>query len=447
MLNDERQVIGCIFTDNEALYGIHSWLRPQMFTSAMHQDMYAAMLNLYDAGKPINAATVMTALESKYNSDILISEMSECVSRIVTATEVTDFAKRIINEHKAKMVRSLFDSTDLLAGGVDKSIDGLIDNLESLRNTKKSSLKDLSTIVAENKQEYFNGKDKKRIRTGFFKLDEILGGLEGGDVTVIGARPAVGKSALVTQIIGQVANKGFRVGYYNLEMNESQVYERMLSKFGLLKLSRIRRAKDFIDNEKEKFDTANEKLSKLNIMVSTGSKKVSEIKAECRHQKFDLIVIDYLQLIRADRNYSNRASEVGDISKSIKALAMELHVPIILLSQLNRVSEQRTTKEPTMSELRESGDIEQDASQIILMWNMSDKLADAKGMVVCKNRMGELGKIGFKFNGENMDFDERMEDFSKWEHTVMNLEKGLPEFADDGFANINADIEEDIPFV
>lgn len=446
MLNDERYVIGCALTNKDSLYPVHSWLKPVMFSSDFHKDLYATVLDLYEEGKTVNAATITTELEKIYDQRVLLGEMSECVSVVTTTAEITDYASRISQEYKGRKFQEMLKQMDTSAKGIDESIALVREELDNMVE-KPRGLKSLKNIVNENKTEYFNGKDKKRIRTGFFKLDEILGGLEGGDVTVIGARPAVGKSALVTQIIGQVANKGFKVGYYNLEMNESQVYERMLSKFGLLKLSRIRRAKDFIDNEKEKFDTANEKLSKLNVMVSTGSKKVSEIKAECRHQKFDLIVIDYLQLIRADRNYSNRASEVGDISKSIKALAMELHVPIILLSQLNRVSEQRATKEPTMSELRESGDIEQDASQIILMWNMSDKIADAKGMVVCKNRMGELGKIGFKFNGENMDFDERMEDFSKWEHTVMNLEKGLPEFADDGFANINADIEEDIPFV
>ena len=127
-------------------------------------------------------------------------------------------------------------------------------------------------------------------------------------------------------------------------------------------LTRVRRAKAFLGGEKEAFDKANETLSGYSITISTGAKSVSEIRAECRHQRYDVIVIDYLQLIKADRRFGNRASEVGDISKAIKALAMELHVPIIVLSQLNRISEMRETKEPTMAELRESGDVEQDAS-------------------------------------------------------------------------------------
>ena len=121
-----------------------------------------------------------------------------------------------------------------------------------------------------------------------------------------------------------------------------------------------------------------------------------------------MIVIDYLQLIKADRRFSNRASEVGDISKAIKALAMELHVPIILLSQLNRASESRETKEPTMAELRESGDIEQDASNIILLWNL-DEDGQYKGWKIEKQRQGTHLKEVLKFDGDHMKFTERTE--------------------------------------
>lgn len=141
------------------------------------------------------------------------------------------------------------------------------------------------------------------------------------------------------------------------------------------------------------------------VIISTGSKSVGEIKAESRYRQFDVIMIDYLQLIKAERKYSNRSSEVGDISKALKALAMELNVPVIALSQLNRVSEGRDTKEPTMSELRESGDIEQDASNIFFLWNL-DESGEYKGLKVAKQRQGELMKEALQFIGENMKFVE-----------------------------------------
>ena len=134
---------------------------------------------------------------------------------------------------------------------------------------------------------------------------------------------------------------------------------------------------------------------------------MSEIRSESRHMGYDILIIDYLQLLRTDKEYrGNRYAEVGDISKAIKALAMELNIPVIALSQLNRASEVRETKEPTMAELREAGDIEQDASVIILMWNLSQGDQTKKGCKVEKQRQGKTGKIVLNFNGDLMKFEE-----------------------------------------
>ena len=134
---------------------------------------------------------------------------------------------------------------------------------------------------------------------------------------------------------------------------------------------------------------------------------MSEIRNESRHMGYDIIVIDYLQLLKSDRTYrGNRYAEVGAISKAIKALAMELNIPIIALSQLNRVSEARENKEPTMAELREAGDIEQDASVILLMWNTAKNDSSRKGIKVEKQRQGRTGKLVFRFRGDLMKFEE-----------------------------------------
>ena len=144
-----------------------------------------------------------------------------------------------------------------------------------------------------------------------------------------------------------------------------------------------------------------------NIVITTGSKSVSEIRSESRHMGYDIIIIDYLQLLKSDREYrGNRYAEVGAISKAIKALSMELNIPIIALSQLNRVSEMKDTKEPTMAELREAGDIEQDASVIMLLWNLSQDDKSKKGCKVEKQRQGQTGTVVLKFNGDLMKFEE-----------------------------------------
>ena len=156
---------------------------------------------------------------------------------------------------------------------------------------------------------------------------------------------------------------------------------------------------------------------------------MSEIRQLCKNQNYDIIVIDYLQLVKADKTYANRASEVGDISKAIKALSTELNVPIILLSQLNRVSESRETKEPTMADLRESGDIEQDASNIILLWNVSEDRRH-KGLKVEKQRQGEPMKEGIDFDGDHMTFIESNEPFEKYLSQIRAQEKSRAEFQD-----------------
>ena len=237
-------------------------------------------------------------------------------------------------------------------------------------------------------------------------MDECLGGLEGGDVIVIGARPAVGKSAFVTQILTNMGIQGKRVLLYNLEMTNKQMYERLVSRQSGIMMNRIRQGKAFLGDEKERFQKANTELKRLDVWISSGVKSVGEIRRECQHMGADCIIIDYLQLIKTERHYANRVSEVGDISKAIKSLAMELNRPIIVLSQLNRASEGRQTKEPTMSELRESGDIEQDASVVMLLWNLSEENERYKGVKVEKNRQGKTAKFQMEFVGEEMSFKE-----------------------------------------
>ena len=431
----EQGVIGCVLIDNNSLYDVYNKLKPEMFASDFAQDCYAEMIAMYDRGENVNILSLSQALESrKLDPNDIRACLKDCISSAPTSVMMKSYADSVIKMWRSRKAKELFYHISFAPKDIDNTIPEVLARLEELRGNKEVRSKSLKQIVKENKDNYFNENvGKNLVKTGFYKLDDCLGGLEGGDITIIGARPGVGKSAIVTQIIGQMAKKGYRVGYFNLEMNESQVYERFVSRLAELSLTRVRRAKSFLGGEEEAFNKANEEMAGYDVIISTGSKSVSEVKAESRHQRFDAIIIDYLQLIKADRKYANRASEVGDISKSIKGLASELHVPIILLSQLNRVSEQNETKEPTMAELRESGDIEQDASNIILMWNVSDKNRSFKGLKVEKQRQGETMKEGLQFDGEHMSFRERQESFDKFISFVKSMDKG------DGFQSVGDD--------
>lgn len=407
----EKTVIGCLLMDNKELYQIYDLLKPDMFQDPVLKEIYREILKLYDIGQPANLVTVTQAVESEsYTREYITQVLRDCALLPYTSTELKSYAESVVRDYKAEVFRNILTRTQVTAAGVEYQIADTIQELEALKRSEKNKSKKLTAIVSEYQDQYFQERKEEKLYTGFSKLDEITGGLEGGDVIVIGARPGVGKSAFTSQIILEMAKAGKRIGFYNLEMSEKQVYERLLSNQSGIRLNRIRRAIQFLGDEKERFERANKTLGKMDILISSGTKSVSEIRNECRHQELDCIIIDYLQLVRADTRYQSRASEVGAISKAIKALAMELNVPIIALSQLNRTSEMRETKEPTMGELREAGDIEQDASIIILLWNLDNEDKTRKGLKVDKNRQGELGKIVYRFDGNEMRFQETEEE-------------------------------------
>ena len=407
----EKTVIGCLLMDNKELYQIYDLLKPDMFQDPVLKEIYREILKLYDIGQPANLVTITQGVESEsYTREYITQVLRDCALLPYTSTELKSYAESVVRDYKAEVFRNILTRTQVTAAGVEYQIADTIQELEALKRSEKNKSKKLTAIVTEYQDQYFQERKEEKLYTGFSKLDEITGGLEGGDVIVIGARPGVGKSAFTSQIILEMAKAGKRIGFYNLEMSEKQVYERLLSNQSGIRLNRIRRAIQFLGDEKERFESANQMLGKMDILISSGTKSVSEIRNECRHQELDCIIIDYLQLVRADTRYQSRASEVGAISKAIKALAMELNVPIIALSQLNRTSEMRETKEPTMGELREAGDIEQDASIIILLWNLDNEDKTRKGLKVDKNRQGELGKIVYRFDGNEMRFQETEEE-------------------------------------
>lgn len=422
----EQNVIGALFLDPESIDSVYSMLSAEMFTSELMGRIYLEFQRGFDNRYEVNQAVICQKLQSdNFPERMLVEEIRNCILGAVTSANIKTYAQVVVNDYKAACLNRLLNSVKVSPDSVDSQIGKLISDLEVMVGDQKSSSKTLPEIARENKGKYFLDIDVPRLNLGLSKLDDLLGGLEGGDVIVIGARPAVGKSAFVTQIATSLSMQKKRVGFYNLEMQEKQMYERFLVAKSGIGLTRIRRAKKFLGDEKERFDEANEALEKMeNVIITTGSKSVGEIRHESRHMKYDVIIIDYLQLLKADREYrGNRTAEVGAISKAIKAMAMEFNIPVIVLSQLNRASESRETKEPTMAELRESGDIEQDASVIILMWNLSQESRSKKGCKVEKQRQGQTGKIVLDFNGDLMRFEESGEtvkEAQEWEREIDN---------------------------
>lgn len=417
----EQQVIGSLLMDNGCMSDICGLLESDMFTSEILGRIYKEFQRAYDNCCTIDIPVIEQNLRSdNFPSDLIIAEIKECMSSTVTSATVKQNANVIINDYKAYRLDKFLNSIKVSPTNLKEQIRALQEELEVLQDKRQEKSKTLAEIAKENKGNYFKEREVKPLYLGFDKLDELLGGLEGGDMIVIGARPAVGKSALVTQITSNLAKQGKRIGFYNLEMQNKQVYERFVVSESGIGLTRLRRAVKFLGDEEERFNKANEALEKAEniVITSGGAKSVSDIRSESRHMDYDIIIIDYMQLLKAETTYrGNRAAEVGEISRAIKNLAMELNIPIIALSQLNRVSEMKVTKEPTMAELREAGNIEQDASVIMLMWNIDEYDRTKKGCKVEKNRQGNTGKVVMRFNGDLMKFEETNEtvkEASEW---------------------------------
>ena len=395
----ERHTLGWVL-HNFSYMGDLNRITPEMYRNPIRRAVFTELRQTYDRGKDFSLAQLeMKMRDSKEVSD----EVVACMESVISVATIQPDIEVMIETYRANMLYKI-TTLDLKIDPAKASeqVAETINKLEALMDSKTVECESAADMVKHYKGDYF--KEHEEILVGFKHIDGHLVTLDRGDVTVLGARPAVGKSALALQICKNLVGQGLKVGLFNLEMKNKQIYERLIASYSAIGLQRIRRAKSPTGDEEKLFDQANEKLASLDkLMITSGTKSVADIRRECRYMNYDVVVIDYLQLLRTGTTYKgNRAAEVGEVSKALKDMAMELNVHVILLSQLNRGVKE--DQEPTMAELRESGDIEQDASNIILLWKMSDR--KHRGWKVDKCRNGTTGEGAFDFKGDQMLFVE-----------------------------------------
>ena len=414
----EKVLIGHLIT-NSALLTECEQLKPGMFEKDFGVgSIYNIILSLVDNGEEVNYQSIMNHNTTKYSSQELYDVLSECVDYSMGSSWLTTPTKTlvesIITEWRVreldKCVNKYKDT--ISAKNVKKimaEIESTLEDLEVGAEVKIATAKD----VANKYKDSFFTKDKKPLlNTGFANLDKYFVGAEGGDLVAIGARPSNGKSAFAQNLIVYFTQeRKLRVGYYSLEMPEKQIYQRFIAYLSEIDMPRIRTATGFVDDEEERYLDANEQFSQLDLDIICNKSDLGDITRSIAHRRYDVVVIDYLQLITIENaGKKTRAEEVGTISRALKCLAMKLNIPIIILSQLNRASEMRQNKEPTMSEMRESGNIEQDCSIIALIWQANDE--DGQRMVkIEKNRDGAKGRVQFNFDGPHLKFSEAVDGF------------------------------------
>lgn len=410
----EKGLIGCLLLDENCIDEVAPYLTQGMFTDKLYGEIYEIYRRGFEAGEKVNEIAIRWELGDLYSEDYLNQALVDCADSVLSTTEIKSYLEIVIKDFKASQADNLIQHTQIKGTSVIKDVTDIISGLQAIIDEDTNKSRSVSEITKNVKDSYFCEGRTGGVKTGFYKIDDLIGYLERGDLIVIGARPGVGKSALVMQMASNMVKQGLKIAFYNMEMSEEQIYERLLSYLTGLGVTRIKRAINYTNNEQELVDNANAILENdyKNLIIITGSKTMSQIRAECRHKDYDVVIVDYLQLIIPETTYKgNRFAEVGEISRDLKALAREKNIPVIALSQLNRVSDE--TKEPTMNELREAGNIEQDASVIMLMWNTNQERTE-KGFKVDKNRQGKTGKIDLKFDGSKMKFA----DGSEWEDST-----------------------------
>jgi len=367
----EQAVIGAVFLDSEALIKAAEILLPEDFYRTAHQRIFRVMIELAERGEPVDIVTVTSELQDRKLLEEIggVSYLSDLAESVPTAANV-EYYSRIIEE-KSLLRRLIQTATEIAASGYasDEEVETILDEAErnildvANRRTVGSfqSIKDVLVEAYENIEKLHHRKNEVTgVATGFVELDRITAGFQRSDFIVVAARPSVGKTAFALNISQNVATKtNENVAIFSLEMGAQQLVMRMLCAEGNIDSQKLRTGK-LEPEDWEKLTMAMGSLSKAGIYIDDmPGIRVSDIRAKCRRLKQEkglgLVVIDYLQLIQGSKKGENRQQEVSEISRSLKALARELEIPVIALSQLSRGVESRQDKRPMMSDIRESG--------------------------------------------------------------------------------------------
>lgn len=424
----EQSVLGSLLIDKSAIIKIADLLKSDDFYVPAHEKIYAALLELYEKHQPIDLVSV-TALLTEKNvlADIGGSSyLAELTNSVPTASHVEHYARMV---KEKKILRDLIQASaeiteEALAPG--KDTENLLDAIEQkiLSISQRSLTKTFIPIRDELKTAYerieklHQGEGGIRgIPTGFDALDNILSGLQRSDFIVIGARPSLGKTTLALDIARNAAAKtGLPVGIFSLEMSREQVIDRLIAAESQVSLWKLRTGRISDDFEFEMIQNALDRLSKLNIFIDdTPSPNILQVRSMGRRLQVEhglgLIVVDYLQLLLAKTESDSIVQQVTEISRGLKALARELEVPVVAISQLSRAVDQRDHRIPRLSDLRESGAIEQDADVVLFLYRKDRDRIDIPveeqniaQVIVAKHRNGPLGSIQLRFDQERVTF-------------------------------------------
>jgi len=444
----EQSVLGSLLIDKDALIQVADFIEPDDFYKGSHSSVYSAMLDLYKATEPIDVLSVVNRLKEKKQLSAIGGEagVAHLATVVPTAGNIMHYARIVKKTATLRRLISAASEISEIGFAEEEEIDVLLDRAEQALFGVSQDHKQYSfTKVSDALEEAFERIDKlhkgdhdiRGVTTGFSALDNKLAGWQKSDLVILAARPSVGKTSLALDFARHAALNGAAVGLFSLEMSKEQLVDRMLAAHAHVDLWRLRTGRLETRGEYDDFSRIGHAMGELSntpiFIDDHTSNGVMGMRTMARRlqaeQGLDLLIIDYLQLMESNRYKDNRVQEVSDISRSLKRLAIELGIPIIALSQLSRGVEMRTDQRPKLSDLRESGSIEQDADVVMFIHRPPvpgeeerPEVGDVS-LLVEKHRNGPTGEIPLRFHSKYASFSEPDDNYAELSQLEAQEEK------------------------
>ena len=427
-LDAEQSVLGAVLLDSQCLDRVAGIIpSPEYFYLSNHKLIYSAMLDMFTLGQTVDYVTVLEKLKSDNSIDegVYKTYLLQLAQLVPSVSNVEAYAHIVKDKYNVRVLMSAAreiiedaneggqEASDLLNAAEQKIFDiRRGKEVQGLQRINEIIIQTFDRLDMLNSQ---NSKDYKGIPTGIGDLDRVIMGLNRSDLILLAARPGMGKTSFALNIAGNVAIKEkMKVAFFSLEMTKEQLVSRMLSTEGMVSGKNLRTG-ELTEDEWMRLIEAGDVLSKTQIYLDdTPGITVPEMKAKLRRlNQVDLVIIDYLQLMSSAKRIDSRVQEISEITRSLKIMAKELNAPVITLSQLSRASEQRADHRPVLSDLRDSGSIEQDADIVMFLYREgyypSSEIEEGDNKnsgecIVAKNRHGETRSVPLHWQGEFMRF-------------------------------------------
>jgi replicative DNA helicase len=421
----EELILGAILLDAEAIAKVIDILDPEVFYVPAHQLIYRAAVELYSRGKPTDFITVASWLEDNKLLDKVggTSKLTQLLDRTVSSVNIDRYVPLITEKYLRRRLIAAGHEIGELALDTSKDLDHVLDESEQkiFALTQRRATQGL-TPISETIIDTYDQIEKLHlnlalpgISSGFYDLDAMTSGFQRSDLIIVAGRPSMGKTSFALNIAANIAKEQkLAVAVFSLEMSKEQLAQRLLAGEAKIESNRLRSGR-FVQNDIERLVQAVANLSELPIYIDdTANLTVMQMRSEVRRLQsitrgeLGLVLLDYLQLMEGSSS-DNRVQELSKITRSLKGLARELNVPIIALSQLSRGVEQRTNKRPMLSDLRESGSIEQDADLVIMLYRDEYYSPDTPDrgvaeVIIAKHRNGPTGHVKLLFDSEVTKF-------------------------------------------